>query len=156
MKKSAIFVLIAILILTVCVVIFSLFYFDGSTKNVVSENKTDVTIILDENCLKSEDKVVKAKLVVKNNNKFDINMFGFDCKDDDLQFKISSEGAYTISKDDVLELDFTVKFSEKAENQDYLLLLKNKSVLINFNSNSANQNDIITQIKPKIILGKVN
>ena len=145
MKKIILISLLVIIITTVVGCVF--LKFDNTTDKVVSEDKTKVVILVDESYVNN---VVKAKLVIENHNGFDINMFSIYCLDDNINFDISNEGAFTIENDDIFNYDFIITFDEKMDGEDYLSFLENKNIMISFNANNANQNSNVTQIKAEV------
>ena len=107
-------------------------------------------ISIDENSISNQGNDIKVKLIVKNQNGFDINMFNTSYLDDDLSFDLNSDGVNTIKNQETFERDFVIKLNKSANGEDISALLKSKDITVSFNADSANQNDNLIKIEPKI------
>lgn len=146
MKKNIAISLFVIVIAAIAI-ICSLLMFDNATDDVVSKDKTKVLLLIDENY---KGNTINAKISIDNQNDFDINMFGVYCTDNSIHFDIPTESAFTIDKNSEFSYEFTITFDKKINSDDFLSLLKSKDISVNFNANSANQNDIVTSIQPEL------
>lgn len=139
---------IAIIILVITLLCFK--NLDNTTKNIVCDDKIKVNILISKDTTSNNQ--VCAELSIENQNDFNINLFNFEYSDSDVNFDIGYEGANIIASGSVFKDKFLVEFDNDIEIEDLVPLLKSKNILLTFNSDAANQNDVITKVKPNILL----
>lgn len=145
--KKTISISAAICLVVIVVILSAFLLLDNTTENVVSEENTQVTILVDEY---SENNSVNAQLIIENHNGFDINMLDVYCSNNNAYLDIENESASLIEDGETFSCDFTITFNDGNDSEDYLSLIEEENILVSFNASAANQNDDVTQIKPEI------
>lgn len=154
MRKTYKYILIMIFVIIVS--FFAFLLFDNTSDKVVDESKINVIVLIDKSSIYNKSTYIKAKLIVKNQNGFDINMFNVSYQDNDLSFDLNCDGVYRIKSREILERDFVMKLNNSLNEKDILSLIRTKNISVGFNADSANQNNIITRIKPEIEIYDIN
>ena len=154
MRKTYKYILIMIFLIIVSFFAFPLF--DNTSDKVVDESKINVIVLIDKSSIYNKSTYIKAKLIVKNQNGFDINMFNVSYQDNELSFDLNCDGVYSIKSRGILERDFVMKLNNSLSEKDILSLIRTKDISVGFNADSANQNNIITKIKPEIEIYDIN
>ena len=83
-------------------------------------------------------------------------MFNVSYQDNELSFDLNCDGVYRIKSRGILERDFVMKLNNSLSEKDILSLIRTKDISVGFNADSANQNNIITKIKPEIEIYDIN
>lgn len=154
MRKTYKYILIMIFLIIVS--FFAFLLFDNTSDKVVDESKINVIVLIDKSSIYNKSTYIKAKLIVKNQNGFDINMFNVSYQDNELSFDLNCDGVYRIKSRGILERDFVMKLNNSLSEKDILSLIRTKDISVGFNADSANQNNIITKIKPEIEIYDIN
>lgn len=146
MKKYLSIIIFSLIAIIICFCIFDSSNIVRNKK--IDENKIDATIVIES--YSESNNTAQAKIIIKNNNGFDIILYNIVYSDDDLEIYSGFESPMLIQKNSIFETVFPIEIKNVSlKENDLLKEFQNKNIMINLANAYAEINSTNIHINPK-------